>query len=240
MHPAGAVGSLFGVLVVMCVIEVEALSVRYGLALALESVSLSVGKGEMVALIGPNGAGKTTLLNTLSGTLQKSGGRFSIRGCLAHVPEGRQLFSDLTVDDNLRLGAYRLRDRDTSWIYGLLPELERVRKQAAGTLSGGQQQMVALGRGLMSRPDVLAIDEMSLGLAPKVVKEVSRVITRLNAEQELGVLLVEQNAQLAFSLCSRAYVLEAGSIVASGSTADLGQDPAVKRAYLGSPIEATS
>jgi branched-chain amino acid transport system ATP-binding protein len=217
----------------MPLIEVEGLSVRYGLATALDTVSLEVSRGELVALVGSNGAGKSTLLNALSGVVRSSGGRIRVEGRLAHVPEGRQLFPDLTVDDNLRLGAFRAGDRNTAWVYEILPELERTRKQRAGTLSGGQQQMVALGRGLMARPDVLAIDEMSLGLAPLVVKSLARTLRRLNAERGLAVLLVEQNAHVAFSLCSRAYVLETGRVVASGTTRELAGSALVQSAYLG-------
>jgi branched-chain amino acid transport system ATP-binding protein len=224
----------------MPLIEVEGLSVRYGLATALEAISLEVSKGEIVALVGANGAGKSTLLNTLSGVVPSSGGRIRISGRLAHVPEGRQLFADLTVDDNLRLGAFRARERDTAWVYRILPELERTRKQRAGTLSGGQQQMVAIGRGLMAQPDVLAIDEMSLGLAPIVVSSLARTLLQLNAERGLAVLLVEQNARVAFSLCKRAYVLETGRIVASGTTEELARSSLVQSAYLGHPGEPSS
>ncbi len=217
----------------MNVIEVEGLSVRYGAATALENVSLTVAAGEMVALVGSNGAGKSTLLNALSGVVEQASGEIRIQGRMAHVPEGRQLFPDLAVDDNLRLGAFRSGDRDTAWVYRLLPELERTKKQRAGSLSGGQQQMVAIARGLMSRPDVLALDEMSLGLAPVVVQSLSRMLSDLNAERGLGVLLVEQSVRLAFSLCARAYVLETGKVVASGSTRDLAQSPFVEGAYLG-------
>jgi branched-chain amino acid transport system ATP-binding protein len=217
-------------------IEVEGLVVRYGSVTALDGVSLSVAAGEMAALVGANGAGKSTLLKALSGVVRKTHGRISIHGQLSHVPEGRQLFAELTVEDNLRLGAFRSRERDTSWFFELLPELERTRKQRAGTLSGGQQQMVAIGRGLMSRPDVLAIDEMSLGLAPIVVRQLARLLTRLNRQDGLAVLLVEQSAQLAFSLCTRGYVIETGGIVASGTTVELAQSPMVKDAYLGSAV----
>jgi branched-chain amino acid transport system ATP-binding protein len=219
------------------VIAVEALTVRYGSATALDGISLNVSAGEMVALVGANGAGKSTLLNALSGVVAKTGGDIRIRGRFAHVPEGRQLFPDLTVEDNLRLGAFRARDRDPAWIYEFLPDLHRVRKQLAGSLSGGQQQMVAIGRGLMSQPDVLAIDEMSLGLAPKIVEDLARRLVELNAERGLTVLLVEQSARLAFSLCQRAYVLETGQIVAQGSSAELQNSPAVTGAYLGSALE---
>jgi branched-chain amino acid transport system ATP-binding protein len=223
----------------MNVIDVELLTVRYGAAVALDSVTLTVAAGEMVALVGNNGAGKSTLLDALSGVVEKAAGEIRIEGRLAHVPEGRQLFPDLTVDDNLRLGAFRSGDRDTAWVYALLPELERTKKQRAGSLSGGQQQMVAIARGLMSRPDVLALDEMSLGLAPIVVQGISRVLAELNAERGLGVLLVEQSVRLAFSLCTRAYVLETGKVVASGTTEELAHDPFVEGAYLGAP-SATS
>jgi branched-chain amino acid transport system ATP-binding protein len=222
----------------MIVMDVEALSVSYGPAVALDGVSLQVGAGEMVALFGANGAGKSTLLDALSGIVPTVSGRIRIDGRLAHVPEGRQLFPELTVDDNLRLGAFRAGDRDTAWVYELLPELERTRKQQAGSLSGGQQQMVAIARGLMCRPDVIAIDEMSLGLAPKVVGELSRALAQVNRERGLAVLLVEQNARLALSLCARGYVLETGRIVAHGSSAELTNSPFIVSAYLGAPLEA--
>jgi len=222
------------------VIEVDALSVRYGAATALDAVSLQVSAGEMVALVGSNGAGKSSLLNALSGVVRKAGGTVRIRGRLAHVPEGRQLFQDLSVEDNLRLGAFRVRERDTSWVYSRLPGLERLRKQRAGSLSGGQQQLVAIGRGLMAQPDVLAIDEMSLGLAPLIVQELSRILVELNAERGLAVLLVEQSARVALGLCTRAYVLESSRIVASGTAAELAQSAFVHHAYLGGAGEASS
>jgi len=187
----------------------------------------------MVALIGPNGAGKSTLVNTLSGIVRPAAGSVRVAGRLAHVPEGRQMFASLSVDDNLRLGAWRIRDRDTARIYELLPELVRVRHNRAGLLSGGQQQMVALGRALMSRPQVLAIDEMSLGLAPLIVAELATHLRTLNAQDGLAVLLIEQNARLALDLCSRAYVLEAGRVAAQGPSARIAESPAVAAAYLG-------
>ncbi|MEV4754425.1 ABC transporter ATP-binding protein [Micromonospora sp. NPDC049559] len=214
-------------------LEVSELTVRYGLATALDRVSLTVGAGEMVALIGPNGAGKSTLVNTLSGILSPAGGTVTVRGRLAHVPEGRQLFPDLTVDDNLRLGGWRVRNRDTGPIYDVLPALAPLRRRRAGQLSGGQQQMVAVGRALMARPDVLAVDELSLGLAPLVVADLVRHLRTLNAERGLAVLLIEQNARLALDLCGRGYVLEAGRVVAAGTAADLAADPRVAAAYLG-------
>jgi branched-chain amino acid transport system ATP-binding protein len=164
-------------------------------------------------------------------------GSIRVEGRFAHVPEGRQLFPDLTVEDNLRLGAFRSRDRDPAWIYEIFPDLGRRRRQRAGSMSGGQQQMVAIGRGLMSRPDVLAIDEMSLGLAPLIVQELGRLLTRLNSERRLAVLLVEQNARLALSVCSTAYVLETGRVVAHGLSSELAQSPVVVNAYLGGTSE---
>ncbi|HET9959440.1 MAG TPA: ABC transporter ATP-binding protein [Polyangiaceae bacterium] len=221
-------------------IRVEALTVRYGAATALDRVSLTVSAGEKVALIGANGAGKSTLLNALSGVIPKAAGSLRVEGRWAHVPEGRQLFPDLDVEDNLRLGAFRVRERDPAWIYELLPELARVRRQRAGSLSGGQQQMVAIGRGLMARPDVLAIDEMSLGLAPLIVEQLADRLATLNATRGLTLLLVEQSARVALSLCDRAYVLETGRVVAQGSAKELADSPFVESAYLGSPLERPS
>jgi len=219
-------------------IEVEDLVVRYGAATALDQVSLHVEAGEMVALIGPNGAGKSTLVNTLSGIVKPAAGRVTVRGRLAHVPEGRQVFGELTVDDNLRLGAWRLpaRKRDTGPIYELLPDLVRLRRRRADSLSGGQQQMVAVGRALMAQPDVLAVDELSLGLAPLVVRDLVQHLRELNASRGLALLLIEQNARLALDLCTRAYVLEAGRVVAEGPAAELAASPAVARAYLGGAV----
>jgi branched-chain amino acid transport system ATP-binding protein len=215
------------------VIEVVDLTVRYGAAVALDRVSLTVGAGEMVALIGPNGAGKSTLVNTLSGIIRPAGGAATVRGRLAHVPEGRQVFPDLTVDDNLRLGGWRIRNRDTAPIYEILPALVPLRRRRAGQLSGGQQQMVAVGRALMAEPDVLAVDELSLGLAPLVVADLADHLRTLNAGRGLAVLLIEQNARLALDLCTRGYVLEAGRIVATGTAAELAASPRVADAYLG-------
>jgi len=221
-------------------IQVDDLCVRYGAATALEGVSLSVARGEKVALIGANGAGKSTLLNALSGMVPKASGSIRVEGRLAHVPEGRQLFPDLTVEDNLSLGAYRGGEHNPAWIYELLPELGRLRRQRAGSLSGGQQQMVAIGRGLMARPDVIAIDEMSLGLAPIIVQQLASRLSELNAQSGLTLLLVEQSARVALALCERAYVLETGRIVAQGTSAELRDSPFVEAAYLGSPVGAAS
>jgi branched-chain amino acid transport system ATP-binding protein len=226
----------------MTLLAVENLVVRYGAATALDSVSLTVAVGEMVALIGPNGAGKSTLVNALSGIVRPASGSIDVRGRLAHVPEGREVFPDLSVDDNLRLGGWRngRRGRDTGRIYEIFPDLVRVRRQRAGLLSGGQQQMVAVGRALMGRPDLLAVDELSLGLAPRVVADLVAHLRDLNAERGLAILLIEQNARLALRLCSRAYVLEAGRIVTSGPADDLARSPRVAAAYLGGSVEATA
>ncbi|WP_436530738.1 ABC transporter ATP-binding protein [Actinoplanes sp. HUAS TT8] len=209
------------------------LTVRYDAATAVDGVSLDVGPGELVALIGPNGAGKSTLVNALCGLLRPASGTIAVRGDLALVPEGRHLFPSLTVDDNLRLGAWRRKDRDTAHIYALLPELVVLRDRPAGRLSGGEQQMVALGRALMARPDLLVIDEMSLGLAPKIVDGLAAHLRERNAADGLAVLLIEQNARLALQLCARAYVLEAGRVVAAGPSEQLRNDASVAAAYLG-------
>jgi branched-chain amino acid transport system ATP-binding protein len=218
------------------VLEVADLVVRYGQATALDGVELHVEGGEMVALIGPNGAGKSTLLNTICGLLQPARGSISLAGRVAQVPEGRQLFADMSVEDNLRLGAWRIRERDPAPVFKVLPQLLQLRKRIAGTLSGGEQQMVAVGRALMSRPDLLAVDELSLGLAPMVVDDLADHLLRVNREQGMAVLLVEQNARLALELCPRAYVLEAGRIVLSGASSDLASSAAVQAAYLGGAV----
>jgi branched-chain amino acid transport system ATP-binding protein len=205
----------------------------------VDRVDLEVGPGELVALIGPNGAGKTSLVNAIFGIVRPASGRVRLSGRPALVPEGRQMFADLSVDDNLALGAWRRgrerRARDTSWVYEVLPGLVRVRDQRAGTLSGGQQQMVAFGRALMAEPDVVVVDELSLGLAPLVTAELARHLRELNGERELAVLLIEQNARLALDLCTRGYVMEAGRIRARGSAAELSESAEVIDAYLGGP-----
>ncbi|MBV9596551.1 MAG: ABC transporter ATP-binding protein [Chloroflexi bacterium] len=200
---------------------------------------MQVGRGEMVALIGPNGAGKTTLLNTVCGLLEPTGGTYRLDGRIAQVPEGRQLFADMSVEDNLRLGAWRVRNRDPARVFEVFPPLRELRRRVAGTLSGGEQQMVAVGRALMAEPDLLAVDELSLGLAPLVVDDLAEHVLRLNREHGMAVLLVEQNARLALELCPRAYVLEAGRIALSGGSAELSGSQAVRAAYLGGAADET-
>jgi branched-chain amino acid transport system ATP-binding protein len=214
-------------------LHIDDLVVRYGSAVALNGASLEVGAGEMVALVGPNGAGKSTLINTISGLLEPSSGTVRCEGRVAQVPEGRQMFPDMSVEDNLVLGGWSIRNRDVSEVYDLLPDLAQMRKRKAGRLSGGQQQMVAVGRALMARPDLLAIDELSLGLAPLVVAELAEHLRRLNRERGTAVLLVEQEVSLAFDVCPRACVLEAGRVIAAGPSAELAQSEEVRRAYFG-------
>lgn len=220
------------------VIEANDLVVRYGAATALARVSLRVDEGERVALIGPNGAGKTTFVKTVAGLLRPSGGTLTVAGRVGVVPEGRQLFGDLTVEDNLRLGAWRSRNRDPERIYELLPDLRGKAKSLGSQLSGGQQQMVAIGRALMSDPDVLVIDELSLGLAPLVVSELASFIVDLSRERGTTVLLIEQSAKLALHMCERAYLLDSGEILTSGTSSELSQGNALEEAYFGfSPEE---
>jgi branched-chain amino acid transport system ATP-binding protein len=217
-------------------VEIRNLTVRYSGATALDDVSLTVAQNQMTALIGANGAGKSTLVKAVSGLLRPDHGTITVQGRLAHVPEGREMFPDMTVDDNLRLGGWRHRRRDTAGIYDLLPDLAAIRSRRAGTLSGGQQQMVAIGRALMAGPDVLVIDELSLGLAPLIVTSLVEHLKTLHATRNLAVLLIEQNARLALDLCHHAYVLESGRIALHGPAATLAQDPRVTAAYLGGHV----
>jgi branched-chain amino acid transport system ATP-binding protein len=221
-------------------LNIRDLVVRYGSAVAVDGLSLEVGAGEMVALVGPNGAGKSTLINTVSGLLQPASGSVTCAGRVALVPEGRQMFADMTVEDNLLLGGWSIRNRDLGEVFDLLPDLAKLRKRTAGRLSGGQQQMVAVGRALMARPDLLAIDELSLGLAPLVVAELADHLRLLNRERGTAVLLVEQEVTLAFDVCPRALVLEAGRVIASGPSAELAQSEAVRKAYFGDLAVAQS
>jgi branched-chain amino acid transport system ATP-binding protein len=227
-------------------LELSDVSARYGNVAALHGISLAVDEGEIVALLGANGAGKTTTLRAVSGTVRRSGevvlgGRrltrapeAAARSGVAHVPEGRGIFTQLTVWENLRMGAYMLRGRpDLTAVLEYFPWLDARRNQQAGTLSGGEQQMLALARAFLQRPKLLMLDEPSLGLAPLVTREVFRVVADLNRKEGLAVLVVEQNAAIALSAAHRAYVLETGSIALSGTAADLKANDAIRSAYLG-------
>ncbi|HET7744038.1 MAG TPA: ABC transporter ATP-binding protein [Gaiellaceae bacterium] len=230
-------------------LELDDVVARYGPVQALHGVSLTVGEGEIVAVLGANGAGKTTTLRAISGTVARSGvieldGKVlkggpeaSARAGIAHVPEGRGTFVDLTVTENLRLGAYTRRDKgvkdDVQRVTGYFPWMAERGGQRGGTLSGGEQQMLALGRALMSRPRLLLLDEPSLGLAPMVVREFFHVVRELNEKEGLTVLVVEQDARIALSLSSRAYVLEVGRVALTGTSADLRDDESIRRSYLG-------
>ena len=232
-------------------LELEDVTARYGPVTALHGISLSVGEGEFVAVLGANGAGKTTTLRAISGSV-KRGGRIAFAGKsiarsspeattragIAHVPEGRGTLTDLTVRENLRLGAFTRRDRaaikeDEERVLGYFPRLQERRDQRAGTLSGGEQQMLALARALMLRPRLLLLDEPSLGLAPLVVAEIFRIVGELNEREGLAVLVVEQNAALALEASARAYVLEVGKVAVEGESAALRRDEAVRKSYLG-------
>ncbi len=232
-------------------LEAKDLNVSYGDAPALWDVSFSVQEGELVSIVGPNGAGKTTLVNTLARLQPVRSGELLFRGedatklsaremCnreVALIPEGRKLFGGMTVEENLDMGCYRkaarpFREEGLAMIYGMFPILKERRWQAAGTLSGGQQQMVAIGRALMARPRLLLIDEPSLGLAPAVVQQVFEVIQDIHAGG-MSILLIEQNAARALAVAQRAYVLEGGRIVSTGLPADLMKQPHIREAYLG-------
>jgi branched-chain amino acid transport system ATP-binding protein len=234
----------------MPLLELRGVEARYGGLQALHGINLSVGEGEVVSVLGANGAGKTTTLRAISGTVKTSGellfsgGRLPrrpeavARAGVAHVPEGRGTFMELTVEENLRLGAYVRRDRagvkaDQEGVLGRFPILAERLGQAAGSLSGGEQQQLALARALMQRPRLLLLDEPSLGLAPMLVAELFRVIGELNQEEGLSVLVVEQNATLALSASSRAYVLEVGRVAVAGTSDELRRNESVRRSYLG-------
>jgi len=230
-------------------LELRDVEATYGPVKALHGVSLEVAEGEIVAVLGANGAGKTTTLRAVSGTVRRTGqlafdGRplprspeaVARRG-VAHVPEGRGTFADLSVRDNLRLGAYTRRGGgsrdDLRRVYAFFPRLEERRDQQAGTLSGGEQQMLALARALMARPRLLLLDEPSLGLAPLVVAEIFGTLARMNAEEGVTVVVVEQNANLALTSSARAYVLEVGRVAVSGPSDELRKAESVRRSYLG-------
>ena len=233
-------------------LEVSGLEVRYGSVRALHDVSLNVPKGGIVTLIGANGAGKSTTLRTISGLVTPSAGSIRFEGHemaghpahrivaagLAHVPEGRLVFPELTVKENLRMGAYLRRDRTEiaetlEWVEDFFPRLKERLTQVAGTLSGGEQQMLAIGRALMGRPRCLMLDEPSLGIAPILVETIFARLLDLNREQGMTILLVEQNAALALQISQYAYVLETGSIHLQGPSAELRTHPEVQAAYLG-------
>ncbi|MBS1107407.1 MAG: livF 2 [Deltaproteobacteria bacterium] len=230
-------------------LEVDSLDVRYGAIHALRGVSFEVKAGEIVTLIGSNGAGKSTLLRAISGLVRPSSGRILLRGAdvtrfapeaivalgCSHVPEGRRIFANLTVLENLQMGAWAKRGREAQGLeraFALFPRLRERLTQAGGTLSGGEQQMLAIGRALMAEPAVLLLDEPSLGLAPLLVRQIFSIVREINA-QGTTVVLVEQNAHQALGIASRAYVLETGALAISGLASDLARDPRVRRAYLG-------
>jgi branched-chain amino acid transport system ATP-binding protein len=234
---------------VTALLELRGVEARYGPVQALRGVSLEVPEGAIVAVLGANGAGKTTTLRAVSGTVRRSGeilydgkplrgGPESVaKAGIAHVPEGRGTFTELSVLENLRLGAYTRRDRgvkeDVERVIGYFPWVEERADQRAGTLSGGEQQMLALARALMGRPRVLLLDEPSLGLAPLIVREIFRIVRELNEKEGLTVLVVEQDARIALDTASSAYVLEVGRVAVSGPAQELKADEAVRRSYLG-------
>lgn len=232
-------------------LEIEDITLHYRRIKALHGISLTVDEGEIVALIGANGAGKTTTMRAISGTYPVTGGRIRFNGeditrlradlrvkrGICQSPEGRGIFAGMTVRENLEMGAYTRSDtagikRDLERVFELFPRLLERRRQLGGTLSGGEQQMLAVGRALMSQPKLLLLDEPSMGLAPMLIQQIFQIITEIN-ERGTTILLVEQNAQQALSRAHRAYVLETGNIVKSGTGRDLLHDPAVKEAYLG-------
>jgi branched-chain amino acid transport system ATP-binding protein len=233
------------------VLEIENVVCRYGKVEALKGVSLSVKKGELVTLIGANGAGKTTTLKAVSGVLPPSSGRMMFEGeditrasarqilsrGIAHCPEGRHVFPDMTVEENLDMGAYLRSDtaaiaKDMERVFGMFPVLAERRRQVAGTLSGGEQQMLAISRALMSRPKLILFDEPSLGLAPNIVERTFEIIQTIRKEGTT-VLMVEQNAYAALEMCDRAYLLESGTLTLQGTGRELIDNPHVRKAYLG-------
>jgi len=232
-------------------LKVNDIDVYYGHIHALKGVSLDVEEGEIVTLIGANGAGKTTLLNTLSGLLRPKNGTIEymgksivglpaqqiVRDGIIHVPEGRRVFTEMTVEENLLLGAFLRKDsqqvkKDLEKVYEIFPRLEERKKQQSGTLSGGEQQMLAIGRALMSKPKLLLLDEPSMGLAPILVQTIFEIIQEINNDGTT-VLLVEQNAHMALSIADRGYVIETGKVVISGTSKELQESELVREAYLG-------
>lgn len=235
----------------MAMLEVKDLEVYYGVIQAIKGISFHVDKGEVIALIGANGAGKTTTLHTVTGLISPKNGHVLFEGKditkvpahkivsmgMAHVPEGRRVFAELSVYENLKMGAYTRKDKaeieeSLNNVYKRFPRLEERKNQMAGTLSGGEQQMLAMGRALMSRPKIILMDEPSMGLSPIMVNEIFDII-RSVSESGTTVLLVEQNAKKALSIADRAYVLETGNIVLEGNAKDLLEDDSIKKAYLG-------
>ena len=232
----------------MSLLELRDVEARYGQVQALHKVSLRVEEGELVAVLGANGAGKTTTLRAVSGTVRRGGEIIfagerlrrrpdaTARAGIAHVPEGRGTFSELSVWDNLRLGAYTRRgsvDENAQRVFAFFPVLELRRDQQAGTLSGGEQQMLALGRAMMARPKLLLLDEPSLGLAPLLVKEIFEALARMKEEEGMSILVVEQNANLALAHAERAYLLEVGRVVVQGTSGELRANESVRKSYLG-------
>jgi branched-chain amino acid transport system ATP-binding protein len=234
------------------VLEIQQLTVCYGVISALQGITLRVEQGAIVALIGGNGAGKTTTLRAISGMVKPKAGRIVFEGRpvdglpphklvglgLAHCPEGRMVFANLTVHENLMMGAFLRRDRagiaeDFDYVFNVFPRLQERDQQVAGTLSGGEQQMLAIGRALMLRPRLLLLDEPSFGLAPLIVRDILAILQRISQEDGVGILLVEQNAALALDLASEAYLFETGRVVMSGRAAALRADAGIRRAYLG-------
>ena len=232
-------------------LKVTDIHVNYGAIHAIHGVSLEVNKGEIVSLIGANGAGKTTTLHTITGLKKATSGSVTLNGTnlqtiapekivtlgMAHVPEGRHVFTSMTVLENLEMGAFFRKDneeiaKDLKMVLEKFPRLNERKKQAAGTLSGGEQQMLAMGRAIMSRPQILLLDEPSMGLSPLLVKEIFNIIIELN-QGGMTILLVEQNAQMALSIAHRAYVLETGNVVLQGNGQDMLKDDNVRKAYLG-------
>lgn len=235
----------------MAMLEVKDLEVYYGMIQAIKGISFEVNKGEVIALVGANGAGKTTTLHTITGLLSPKKGSVMferkditkipahkiVSMGMAHVPEGRRVFADLSVYENLKLGAYTRKDKenlnkDLESIYERFPRLAERKNQSAGTLSGGEQQMLAMGRALMSKPSIILMDEPSMGLSPILVNEIFDIIESIS-KSGTTVLLVEQNAKKALSIADRAYVLETGKIVTSGKASELLEDDSIKKAYLG-------
>lgn len=232
-------------------LRIEDVEVNYGAIAALKGVTLNVNKGEIVTLIGANGAGKSTLLKTISGLVKPKSGKIQfmdndilsipaqniVKSGLIQVPEGRRVFANMSVQENLELGAFTRKDKqgikdDIEKVFIRFPRLKERRKQLAGTLSGGEQQMLAIGRALMSKPKLLLMDEPSMGLAPLLVKEIFQIIKEIN-EAGTTILVVEQNANMALSVAHRAYVLETGKIVLSGTAKELSESEEVRKAYLG-------